>query len=68
MNDELIVLHEDMAAVGFCNHHARPWAVQHGFDWTDFIRNGIPAGRLIATGDAMALRVVEAARRRIEAR
>lgn len=47
---------------GFCARGARQWAVLHGFDWSAFVRDGVPASALVATGDAMALRLVAHAR------
>jgi len=55
----------DLAAVpfagkqGYCMAGCRQWAARHGFDWADFVRDGIPAETLIATGDALAIAVVE---------
>lgn len=34
------------------------WFRQHGFDWRDFVKNGIDIELLRATGDAMAYRVI----------
>jgi hypothetical protein len=36
---------------------------QKGFDWKDFVRNGIAAERLEATGDGFALALVDWARK-----
>ena len=47
---------------GFCRDGARRWARAHGIDWRDFVRNGIAAERLEATGDAFALALVQHAR------
>lgn len=47
---------------GFCARGVRLWAQQHGLDWAAFVRNGLPAEVLEATGDAMALRVAAHAR------
>lgn len=47
---------------GYCSRGARPWAQQHGIDWSDFVRNGIEAERLEAIGDAFALALVKWAR------
>ncbi|MEG1971204.1 MAG: hypothetical protein RR101_13925 [Burkholderiaceae bacterium] len=49
-------------SAGFCSRGARAWADAHGLSWADFVRNGIAASVLTATGDAMALRLVEHAR------
>lgn len=45
-----------------CSAGARDFFKRHGFDWRDFLKNGIDAKKLEATGDAMALQVVEVAR------
>lgn len=47
-----------------CSDGTREFFKMHGFDWGDFLKNGIDAEKLAATGDAMALQVVEAARGR----
>lgn len=52
---------------GFCRSGTREWAKRQGLDWSDFVRNGIPAERLEATGDALALAVVAWARKCEEA-
>lgn len=45
----------------YCASGARQFFARHGLDWAAFLRDGIAADRLRATGDAMALRVVEIA-------
>ena len=47
---------------GFCRGGARDWFAAHGLDWTDFIRNGIAAEAMEATGDALGLALVAWAR------
>jgi hypothetical protein len=47
---------------GFCARGARAWFASHDLDWTDFVRNGIDAQRLLDTGDGLALILVEHAR------
>lgn len=47
---------------GFCRGGARQWFAAHELDWQDFIRNGIAAGVLEATGDGLALALVAWAR------
>lgn len=47
-----------------CSRGARKFFIRHGLDWSDFLKNGIPASKLEATGDYMALQVVEVARGR----
>jgi hypothetical protein len=47
-----------------CAKGARAFFRRHGLDWSQFIREGIDAEMLVATGDAMAMKVVEHAKRR----
>lgn len=49
-------------AAKLCMGGTRQWWKANGLDWNDFIKNGIPGETLIATGDPLALRPVEAAR------
>ncbi|AIC10416.1 hypothetical protein [Xylella fastidiosa] len=39
---------------GFCRDGARQFFMDHGLDWSDFVRNGIAAEALSATKDALA--------------
>lgn len=61
---EVRVTMRDVRACRLCRRGTREFFLRHGFDWQDFLDNGIEASRLEATGDAMALRVAEAARGR----
>lgn len=45
-----------------CAGGARQWFKRHGFNWSHFLSNGIPAAHLAATGDDYALRVAARAR------
>lgn len=47
---------------GFCRNGARQWFRAHDLDWTAFVKNGIEAEKLEATGDALALALVKWAR------
>lgn len=46
----------------FCAGGTRKFFTKHGLDYSDFIKNGIMAERLLETGDAMAHQVVEIAK------
>ena len=48
-------------AAKMCSRGAREWFDRHGFDWSDFLKQGIESEKVLATGDAMAWRVVEVA-------
>ena len=62
MGEQVIVRMRHLRKIKMCSHGGRAFALKHGFGWSDFLKNGIQADRLIDTGDAMALKVVEAAR------
>ena len=51
---------------GLCISGAKTWIEEHGFNWRDFVRNGLPASVLVATNDDLAMRTVEAARKEAE--
>ena len=60
----VIVTVRDMRACKICSRGARKFCKRHNINWTNFITNGIPEEVLIATGNAMAMQMVEAARGR----
>lgn len=63
MSDELIVHVRHMRQSNLCMKGTRDWFAARGWPWGDFITNGRPARDFIETGDPMAMRPVEAARR-----
>lgn len=62
MNEPLIIRMRDIRAAKMCGTGTRKWFLKQGFDWSDFLVNGIDAQKFIDTGDGMALKVVELAR------
>lgn len=60
MNDPVITM-RDIRAAKMCSGGARQFFQRHNLDWSDFLVNGIKSSLLSATGDSMALRVVEVA-------
>jgi len=54
----MIVTRSDMDELGYCARGARRWFARMGLDWAAFVRDGIDADVLEATGDAMAQRLV----------
>ncbi|VFR54792.1 Phage protein [plant metagenome] len=69
MNDEhLIVTADHLHSIpvdgraGYCHAGARRWFALRGLCWAEFLRAGLPASVFLATGDALALRLVEHAR------
>lgn len=59
--------HLDQMPEPYCAKGARRWAARLQLDWAAFVRDGIESDALLATGDAMALRLVEHAMRNSEA-
>lgn len=55
----MIVRPSDIQKAGYCSAGARRWFEAHDLDFRAFIANGIEADVLLATGDALAQRVVE---------
>lgn len=63
MSTDVLVTIAHVRAANLCVHGTRTWFARHGLDFRAFLARGLPASSLLATGDAMALRVVEVARR-----
>lgn len=55
---------EDVIAAGHCVRGARRWFELHGFDFRRFTKEGATEAELLATGDALADRVIERKRAR----
>ena len=64
---DLIITINDVRAAGLCVNGSRAWFARHGLDFRVFLREGLDADTLLATGDAMALHVVEYARQQLAA-
>lgn len=47
---------------GYCHRQARAFFERQGWDWLAFVQGGIEAQRLLDTGDALAIALVEHAR------
>jgi len=61
---QTVITIDHVRAAGLCVNGTRTWFARHGLDFREFLREGLDADTLLATGDAMALRVVEHARHR----
>lgn len=58
----MVIRIEHVRAAGFCVRGARTWFEGHNLSFSDFLRDGADEAVLLATGDALAARVVERAR------
>jgi hypothetical protein len=65
MTDDLIVTTRHLFTIrgynrraGFCRDKSKAFFRRNGLDWRAFVRDGIPASQLEATGDGLALALV----------
>lgn len=58
----MIIEHRHLRLLRYCNKGAREFFSRHGLDWSLFMASGLPEDQFLATGDAMAIRLVEFAR------
>jgi hypothetical protein len=59
MADDLRITMDDCVKAGHCPSGVRKWFHQQGLDFRAFMRAGIPASDMLATGDAQGQQVVE---------
>lgn len=52
---------DDIRAARICSGGARTFFKDHGWDWGDFLSNGIDEELLLETGDIFAKKAVEVA-------
>lgn len=64
MTTQVIVTMQHVRQAKLCSHGTRQFFRRHGLDYQKFLSEGLPAETIEATGDAMALQVVEVARGR----
>jgi hypothetical protein len=60
-NDDIIVTMRHVRHLNYCSAGGRAFFERHNLDWKDFLKRGISASKLVATNDAMALKIVEVA-------
>lgn len=56
-----LVTMKHVRQAGMCSSGARKFFESRGLNWSDFLKNGIESEKIVATGDGMALKVVEVA-------
>lgn len=61
-DSNVIVTMRHVRKAHMCARGARQWFDRYGLDYAQFLREGLPADQLLATGCALARRVVEVAR------
>ena len=64
MTTQTVITIDHVRAVGLCVNGTRIWFARHDLDLRAFLRDGCDAETLLATGDALAQRVVEHVRNR----
>lgn len=58
----MIIYMSDIRKAKMCAKGTRAFFDKNGWDFQDFLKNGLDSSYFIATGDAMALQVVEVAK------
>lgn len=62
MSDVIVRLaHVRAAYPGQCTRGLRNWCAHHDIAWSDFVREGVPASVLRATGDALVEPIIAVA-------
>lgn len=54
---------DDARRAGYCVKGQREWAKRHNLDFRKWVREGLPEDVLLATGDHMAVRMIEIKRK-----
>lgn len=49
----------------FCAKGQRLWAIQHGLDWSEYCKNGLPIEQFRALDDEMAQAVADVAEKEV---
>jgi len=62
----VIIRHEDLRAIGYCNPGARLWFNRKGLDWGEFLQHGVELEDLTGIDDAMLGHVVTQAKKRMD--
>lgn len=62
--EDFIITSRELVTYGICFSGQRDWFGKAGLDMRDFVKNGIAASKLEATGDGIAIRAVKLARER----
>ena len=60
---DFVVTLKDVRALNHCSAGARQWFKTNNLDWMDFLKNGVPASKLLATNDVLGRKIVEATRK-----
>lgn len=55
------VYRRHLNSLKYCARGSREFFQKHGFDWGDFLRNGIEREKLEALDDAMAVKAINVA-------
>jgi hypothetical protein len=61
-DNSIMVTMRHVRGADLCSRGSREWFRKYDLSWDEFLTTGISATRILATGDAFAVRVVEVAR------
>jgi hypothetical protein len=66
MDGDFIVTVNDIRKTGHCVAGLRRWCTATGIDFKELLKSGVPASRLMATGDGLAQTVIAKIRARAD--
>ena len=55
----MIITIEDARKLGYCSKGMRKIAIKHSLDWQKFLKEGLDSDVLLATNDALIVKLVE---------
>lgn len=55
---DLVITITDVRRAGYCARGTKPWFQTHGLDFRAFLKDGLPAADLLATGCGLVERVI----------
>ena len=58
-NEGPIITIDDVRKAGHCAKGARRWCEDHGFNFREFLKSGLPESVVAETNDAFGLQVIE---------
>lgn len=62
MSTDPLVSMRHVRAMRWCSSGARAWCARYGVEWSTFLRPGVPASVMEATGDGLGIRLAKFAR------
>lgn len=55
----MIITYQHVRQMRYCAKGTRAFFERHGLDWSQFLKVGLPEELILATGDTMAIKLVQ---------